>query len=34
VSFGVLEKRREHDWEDDFNIVADEIAKVLVVPEV
>lgn len=34
VTFGILVQRRKHDGEDNFHIVADEIAEVLIVPEV
>jgi hypothetical protein len=34
MSFGVFVKRSEHDWKNDINIVADQVAEVLVVPEV
>jgi len=34
MPLGVLVERREHDWEYDFDIVADQIAEVLVVPKV
>ena len=34
MPLGVLVERREHDWEYDFDIVADQIAEVLVVPEI
>ena len=34
VAFGVLVERLEHDRQNDFDIVADEIAEVFVVPEV
>ena len=34
VSLRVLIERREHDRQDDVDVVADEVAEVLVVPEV
>jgi hypothetical protein len=34
VSLGVLVERGEHDWEDSLHVIADEVAEVLVVPEV
>ena len=34
MALRVLVKRSEHDWQDDLNIVADEVAKVFIVPEV
>lgn len=34
MALGVFVKRCEHDGEDDFHIVANEVAEVLVVPEV
>ena len=34
VTLRVLVKRREHDWQDHINIVADQITEVLVVPKV
>jgi len=34
MSLGVLIQRSEHDGENDLDIVADEVAKVLVVPKV
>ena len=34
VAFRVFVEGLEHDWEDDFDIVADEVAEVFVVPEV
>ena len=34
MPFGILVKRREHDGQDSLDIVADKIAKVLIVPEV
>lgn len=34
MAFRVLVERCEHDREDDFNIVADKVAKVFVVPEI
>lgn len=34
VSLRILVKRRKHDGQDDIDIVADQVAKVLVIPEV
>lgn len=34
VPFRVFEQGGKHDGENDFDIVADQVAKVLVVPEV
>lgn len=34
VALGIFVKRRKHDRENDFNIVADQVAEILVVPEV
>jgi hypothetical protein len=34
VTFGVLIQGREHDREDGLHVVADQIAKVFVVPEI
>lgn len=34
MALGVLVKRSEHDREDGFHIIADEVAEVFVVPEV
>lgn len=34
MTLGVLVKGREHDREDNLHVVADEIAEILVVPEV
>lgn len=34
MALGVFVKRCEHDGENDFHIVADQITKVLVVPEI
>ena len=34
MPLGVLIQRRKHDGQDDFDIVANEIAEILVVPEV
>lgn len=34
VTFRVLIEWLKHDWQDDFDIVADEVAEVFVVPEV
>jgi hypothetical protein len=34
VSLRVLIQRREHDGQNDFNVVADKVTEILVVPEV
>jgi hypothetical protein len=34
VALGILEQRREHDWQNDLNIIADQVAKIFIVPEV
>ena len=34
VAFGVLVQRCEHDWQDGLDVLADEIAEVLVIPEI
>jgi len=34
MSLGVLVKWGEHDWQDDVDVVADQIAEILVVPEI
>lgn len=34
MAFGVLIKRSEHNWQYHFNIVANEIAEVLIVPKI
>jgi hypothetical protein len=34
MAFGVFIERCEHDGKDDFNVVADEVAKVFIVPEI
>lgn len=34
MTLGVLEQRREHDWQNDLNIIADQVAEVFIVPEV
>ena len=34
MAFGVLVEWREHDGQDDIDVVANEVAEVLVVPEV
>ncbi len=34
VTLGVLVERGKHDGQDDFDIIADQVAEVLVVPEV
>jgi len=34
VALGILIERREHDWENDLHIVADEVTEILVVPEI
>jgi hypothetical protein len=34
MAFGVFIERRKHDGQNNFDIVTDEIAKVLIVPEV
>lgn len=34
MTFRVLIEWLKHDWQDDFNVVANEIAEVFVVPEV
>ena len=34
VTLGVLIKGSKHDRKDDVNIVADEVAEILIVPEI
>ena len=34
MTLGVLVERCEHDWENDLNIIADQVTEVLVVPEI
>jgi hypothetical protein len=34
VALGVLVKRGKHNWQNDLDVVANEIAEVFVVPEV
>lgn len=34
VTFGILVERRKHDGQDSLHVVADQVAEVLVVPEV
>jgi hypothetical protein len=34
MSFRILIEGSKHDWKDSLDIVADKIAKVLIVPEV
>jgi len=34
VSFRVLVEWRKHDWQNDINVVADQVAEILVIPEV
>lgn len=34
MAFRILVQRREHDREDDFHVIADEIAEIFIVPKV
>ena len=34
MTLRVLVERCEHNWEDDLNIIADQVTEVLVVPEI
>jgi hypothetical protein len=34
MPLGVFEQRCEHDWENDFDVITDKVAKIFVVPEI
>jgi hypothetical protein len=34
VSLRILVERRKHDWQNDFHVIADEIAEIFIVPKV
>lgn len=34
MSLGVLVERCEHDGKDDINVVADQVAEILIIPEI
>jgi hypothetical protein len=34
MALGVFVQRSEHDWQNDLDVVANEVAEVLIVPEI